>query len=183
MSVFFDPGLRIDAGDRARVIRVTPVLREMILYAGRWPIGRPGPKDPQAVTFFAALSAVIEQSLNGELSLSLPRSDDPIVAAAMDYVSRHLADADLTEVCREIGTSQRSLRRAFQARADMSWQAYLGQARILRAMALLSEPGPTVLSVASQTGFDSASGFVRAFRRVAGTTPLAYRRSIAAPAD
>jgi AraC-like DNA-binding protein len=183
MSVFFDPAFGIAAGDRPRVVPVTPVLREMIMYAGRWPIDRRPAKDERAAVFFTALGNVIEESLDSELALSLPRSGDPIVSAAMDYTAQHLADADLAELCKHVGTSQRSLRRVFQAETGMTWQAYLAQARVLRAMALLSEAGPTVISVALQTGFDSVSGFVRAFRRVAGTTPIAYRRSVLSGED
>jgi len=46
IAVFFDPAM-IDGGDRVRILAATNVLREMIVYAGRWPIDRPA-SDPVA---------------------------------------------------------------------------------------------------------------------------------------
>jgi AraC-like DNA-binding protein len=71
-----------------------------------------------------------------------------------------------------------TLRRAFEAQAGMPWRQYVLQARLLRAMALLSEPGPTVLAIAAEAGFASLSGFTRAFRRLTGETPMAYRQRV-----
>jgi AraC-like DNA-binding protein len=53
------------------------------------------------------------------------------------------------------------------------------ESRLLRAMAALAEPGPTVLDVAVSVGFDSVSAFTRAFRSYTGETPTAYRRRVA----
>jgi quercetin dioxygenase-like cupin family protein len=50
-----------------------------------------------------------------------------------------------------------------------------------RAMALLAEPAPSVLAVATAVGFDSPGGFTRAFRRYTGETPLACRRRVTTP--
>ncbi len=62
----------------------------------------------------------------------------------------------------------------------MSWQQYRLTSRILRAMAILAESDRTVLDVATAVGFDSLSGFNRAFLRLAGETPSVYRRRIKA---
>jgi AraC-like DNA-binding protein len=58
----------------------------------------------------------------------------------------------------------------------MSWRSYVMQARLLRAMALLAESGPSVLRVANVVGFESLSSFNRAFREKTGMTPSAYRK-------
>ena len=60
----------------------------------------------------------------------------------------------------------------------MSWRRYLLESRLLRAMALLAQPGGTVLSISLEVGFESTSGFTRAFRRHTGETPHAYRRRV-----
>lgn len=95
---FFDPSAGIDAHDRIRIIGVPPVIREMILYAGRWPIGRLS-SDRMADGFFAALGAPVEESLDEELPLCLPISRHPLVAAAMRHMNAHLADATFADVC------------------------------------------------------------------------------------
>ena len=50
------------------------------------------------------------------------------------------------------------------------------QARLLRSMALLAEPGRSVLDVALEVGFENVSSFTRAFRRHTGEAPSVYRR-------
>ena len=45
-------------------------------------------------------------------------------------------------------------------------------------MALLAEPGPTVLQVANGVGFESPSAFARAFFNCTGETPSAYRHRV-----
>jgi AraC-like DNA-binding protein len=177
LSVFFDPAYGLAAGDRVRILAVAPVIREMILYARRWPVGRQA-SDPAADAFFQALGHVIAQSLDQEAPLWLPAAADPLVAAAIEFTGAHLTTVTLRDVCAAVGTSERSLRRAFLADTGLSWRQYLLQRRLLKAMAMLAEPGPTVLAVATAVGFDSLSGFTRAFRRYSGETPQAYRRRI-----
>lgn len=121
---------------------------------------------------------MLAQSLDQELPLRLPTSKDPLVAAAMDFTGTHLAEVTLADVCTAVGTSERSLRRAFLANTGLSWREYLLHSRLLRAMALLALPGPTVLAIATGVGFQSLSGFTRAFRRYTGETPLGYRQRV-----
>lgn len=160
-----------------RILAAAPVIREMVLYVRRWPIGRLS-SDPAADAFFQALAHVIAQSLDQEAPLCLPASQDPLVAAAMHFTSTHLAEVTLSDVCAAVGTSERSLRRAFLAETGIPWRQYLLQSRLLQAIALLAQPGPTVLAIATDVGFQSLSGFTRAFRRYSGETPLSYRRRV-----
>jgi AraC-like DNA-binding protein len=185
LAVFFDPGFFAAhepmAGDRVRILAVEPVIREMVFYARRWPIARQ-PGDPAADAFFAVLAHVIADSLGHEAPLSLPTSSDPLVAAAMRVTLAGLAEVTLADVCASVAVSERTLRRAFEAQVGLTWRQYLLQARLLRAMALLSQPGgPTVLAVATEVGFASLSGFTRAFRRLTGEAPLAYRQRVLRP--
>jgi AraC-like DNA-binding protein len=177
LSVFFDPALGLAGGDRAQVIGVAPVLREMILYARRWPVGRRG-DDPVADAYFETLGGLITEALSDDLVLCLPRTSDPLVSAAMDYTDSHLGAVSLPELCTAIGTSERSLRRSFLAHAGISWRQYLLESRLLRAMALLAQPGQSVLAISTEVGFGSSSGFARAFRRYTGETPQAYRQRV-----
>jgi AraC-like DNA-binding protein len=175
VSVFFVPEMVTVARDRARVLAAAPVIREMIGYAARWPIGR-ATSDPVADAFFEALSLLVPEWLEREAPLHLPTTTEPIVAAVMHYTREHLATVREAEVCRAVGVSARTLRRRFPAATGMTWSRYVVQSRLLRAMALLAEPGPTVLDVATAVGFESVSAFTRAFRRATGETPTAYRR-------
>jgi len=175
ISVFFESDLVPDPGGRVRIVAVPPVLREMMIYSGRWPIGR-SLSDPTADVYFIALGRLVSEALDSEAPLFLPTSSDPALAVALIWTRQNLGTATIGEVAHHVGLSERSLRRRFQAGLGMSWRNYVTQARVLQAMALLAEHGPSVLQVANLVGFESLSSFNRAFRARTGVTPSAYRK-------
>jgi AraC-like DNA-binding protein len=177
MSVFFAPDMLPGPHDRTRVLPAAPVVREMILHAARWTITRTA-SDATADTFFAALALIVTELLDHEMPLRLPTSSDPVIAAVMRYTGEHLASVTAAEAGRAVGWSERTLRRRFAADTGMTWRQYLLHNRLLRAMALLAVPGPTILEVATRVGFDSPSAFARSFRATVGQTPSTYRRRI-----
>jgi AraC-like DNA-binding protein/mannose-6-phosphate isomerase-like protein (cupin superfamily) len=178
VSVFFDPSMGMPAGDRVRVLAAAPVIREMILYARKWPVGRVS-SDSMADTFFEALGYLVVDWLDHETPLCLPTARDPLVAAAMEYTAEHLASVTLTDVCNAVGASERTLRRCFVSVTGMSWRQYLQESRLLKAMALLAGNDDNLITIAMAVGFESASAFTRAFGRYTGESPHAYRQRIA----
>ncbi len=175
VSVFFDPALVRDTAARARVLPVEPVLREMVIYAARWPIGRPA-SDAVADAYFEALAGMVLEWLDHERPFYLPASSDPLITAVMRHTDAHLDSVSLEDVCRAVAVSERTLRRRFHAATGMSWRQYLLHSRLLHAMTLLVGDEGTVLGVATAVGFDSASAFSRAFQGYTGQTPTAFRR-------
>jgi AraC-like DNA-binding protein/quercetin dioxygenase-like cupin family protein len=178
VAVMFDPELlpALDVHDnRARIVMVSPLIRQMMIYALRWPIGRPD-SDLVSDGFFQTLGHLVFEALDHEAPLSLPTAENPTVAAAMDYTKAHLSSATAAEVSRAVAVSERTLRRQFDTAVGMSWRTYLLHARILRAMALLVSPDDSVQKTASAVGFDSLSAFTRAFTRFSGETPSSYRQ-------
>jgi AraC-like DNA-binding protein len=174
IAVFFDPAVFDFPRARPAIIPVSPLLREMVRYAARWPIGR-ADDDAEAGVFFTALADVVRRQLAHDAPLSPPVPDDPVVRDVMAYTATHLAEARATEVCRAVGISERVLRRRFAAAAGQTWREHLRQARLLRAMALLSDPTMSVGEIAIEVGFGSASALARAFRAWTGESPSAYR--------
>jgi AraC-like DNA-binding protein len=174
VAVFFDKGMAGAPHARVRVLAAAPVIREMIIYGTRWPISRPA-SDATADAFFDALVRLTCDGLAHDAPLCLPTSADPTVQAIMAYTQAHLAHATSQAVALAVGVSERSLRRHFGASTGMTWRQYLLTSRLLRAMALLAEPGRTVLHVATEVGFESLSAFTRSFRRLTGETPTSYR--------
>lgn len=177
VAVMFDPRLIPDGGDRARIIAVSPLIREMMLYALRWPIDRPD-GDDVSDGFFRTLAHLVSEALDHEAPLSLPTSEQPIVAAAMAYTKEHLDTATVEDVSRAVAVSERTLRRLFQDTLGIPWRTYLLHARMLRAMALLAAPGQSVQATSSAVGFDSLSAFTRAFTQFCGETPTTYRKRV-----
>ncbi len=179
VSVFFDPAMGFAAGDRVRILAAAPVIREMILYARRWPVSRSS-SDRPADTFFEVLANLVVDWLDHETPLCLPTTRDPLIGAAMAFTAEHLARVTLGDVCSAVGASERTLRRTFLTVAGMSWRKYLQESRLLKAMALLANDDGNLLTIAQTVGFESASAFTRAFGRYAGESPHAYRQRIGA---
>src|SRR5205823_398021 len=63
VAVFFEPSMVTDRSDRVRVLSAVAPMREMIVYAMRWPIDRPS-SDPIADAFFAALALLATEWLD-----------------------------------------------------------------------------------------------------------------------
>ena len=177
VAVMFDRGLVADGGDRARILAVSPLIREMMIYALRWPVDRPE-GDAVSDAFFRTLAELVSEALDHEAPLSLPTSDNPIVAAAMAYTKEHLDSVTAPEVGRAVSVSERTLRRLFAETLGLPWRRYLLHARMLRAMALLAAPGQSVQETSTAVGFDSLSSFTRAFTKFCGETPSAYRKKV-----
>ncbi|WP_029113600.1 helix-turn-helix transcriptional regulator [Mycobacterium sp. URHB0044] len=177
VAVMFDPQLIPDGGDRARIIAVSPLIREMMIYGLRWPIDR-AHGDDVSDGFFRTLADLVSEALDHEAPLSLPTSDHPIVAAALAHTKQHLDSVTADEVCRAVSVSERTLRRLFADTLGLSWRTYLLHARMLRAMALLAAPEQSVQETATAVGFDSLSSFTRAFTLFSGETPSTYRKRV-----
>lgn len=183
IALFLDPALVPSIDGRARVIAVSPIVREMLVYGLRWPIGRHLARDPEGSrsgTFFAALASVIADGLSHEAPLHLPTTTDPLLARVLAQTEATLATVTVSEVCAAVGLSERTLRRRSLANIGMTWQAYVAQSRLLRAATLLAQTDGSVLEAAAAVGYESQSSFARAFRRWMGESPSAYRQRMRA---
>jgi AraC-like DNA-binding protein len=177
LAVLFEPGLVPVDGGRARIIAVSPLLREMMRYSVRWPISRTE-SGAEADSFFQTLGYVVAEALHDEMPLNLPVPADPVVTAATEYTLAHLDRVTVSDVTRAVGVSERTLRRICHAHLGMSWRSYLLRARVLRAMALLAQPDRSILEVSISVGFEDVGAFARSFARHCGETPSAYKRRI-----
>ena len=72
------------------------------------------------------------------------------------------------------GASVRTLQRRL-AGFGMSYSSLVQQARFECAVDLLKDPTLKLLDIAQATGYEDASNFSRAFRRIAGVSPRKYR--------
>jgi AraC-like DNA-binding protein len=172
-SVFFTQDSIANAGDRLRCVIVTPLMREMLREAVRWPLH--GHQTPVREAFYAALAALCSEWIEEqETRLHLPACTDPRLRRALAFTSLRI-DAQLADVCRHAGMSERSLRRRLKDETGLTWDAYRQRGRLLRAVTLLSETELCVADVASRCGFESPSAFAKAFRLSLGDTPSRFR--------
>lgn len=111
---------------------------------------------------------------------ALPPSTPPEplkVIQARHTVMRNLARPELSVgwVARTLRTSPGYLSRRFRAATGGTLVSYIEAQRVSHAQKLLETTTLNVTEVARATGYDDPSYFARRFRRLAGTTPRAYR--------
>ena len=96
------------------------------------------------------------------------------------YIEEHLAEhISLATLARSVRLSTYHFCRAFKRSFDVPPHRYHNARRIARAKMLLAEPTCSVTGIALKIGFSETSSFTAAFRKATGTTPTAYRRSLA----
>ncbi|MET0363788.1 MAG: helix-turn-helix transcriptional regulator, partial [Sphingobium sp.] len=172
-SVLFSAEMIPEAGNRVRILRVSPLMREMILGAMRWPLA--GTPDATGRAYFEALAHLCAEWIQEEAPFQLPLTGDERIQAAATYTRKNLREADLATVCAAVGISERTLRRRFQNSLGMSWEDYRRRARLLKAAALLSEGRMPIGNIAAEVGFESQSAFSRAFKDLTGRTPREFQ--------
>ncbi len=76
----------------------------------------------------------------------------------------------LAEWARAAGASERTLARLFSRETGLSFRHWRQRLRLLMALTAL-EDGSSVTAVALESGYDSPSAFIAAFKRLFGKTP------------
>lgn len=173
-SVLLSPAMTPNAGDRVRIVEVSPLMREMIVGAMRWPLSTA--LDETGEAYFAAFARLCGEWIGQETRLSLPTTTDRRLAAAMAHTRAHCAEADAASASREAGLSERTLRRRFKSDVGLTWEEYRRRARLLASVDLLTTTARPIGAIAAEVGFESQSAFAKAFRSLLGRSPQALRR-------
>lgn len=111
--------------------------------------------------------------------------DDP-AALIYDIIDSEHANAQLTigVIAREMGVTEKTLRRKFQARYGVSLQEQLTAVRLAYALALLScYPVTKVREVARELGYADIRNFYRFFQDHMHMSPLEWCRQSQARAE
>ncbi len=112
--------------------------------------------------------------------LSADRASAPVdaAAAAMRLIGENAHAIDRVDtVARAVGLSADRLRHVFKARYGFGVGRALTDARIARAKELLARTRLPLEAIAADCGFANARWFCAVFKRVAGSTPGAWRRA------
>lgn len=103
---------------------------------------------------------------------------DRHVGRAIGLLHERPAEAwTVEELGRQVGLSRSALHERFMQLVGQPPMRYLAQWRIQRGARLLREGHATVATIAQEVGYDSEAAFARAFRRLVGQPPAAWRRA------
>lgn len=83
----------------------------------------------------------------------------------------------IDELGRQVGLSRSALHERFAELVGMPPMQYLANWRMQRGAQLLRESNATVATIALEVGYDSEAAFARAFKRLVGQPPAAWRRT------
>lgn len=102
---------------------------------------------------------------------------DPRLRRVLEHIERHLdAPLDTIQLAAVAHCSRHHLVRRFGAVLGIGLQAYLLRRRLYRAACQLAyRPGMSITDIALGAGYADGDGFARAFRRVCGCSPSAFR--------
>jgi AraC-like DNA-binding protein len=103
---------------------------------------------------------------------------DRLVGRALALLHEHPAqDWTIDELGRRIGLSRSALHERFAQLVGVPPMQYLAQWRMQAAAHMLLDTRATVATIALEVGYDSEAAFARAFKRLVGRPPAAWRRA------
>lgn len=180
-TLFVDPASAPTMPAACCTVSVSPLLRELLLRCVTLPALYPlrGAESRLAAVLLDELAAAPVEKLHLPMpsDRSLRRIADGLAADPSDRATAH-------EWARRVGASERTLRRLVLRETGMTFGRWRQQLHIVLALQWLAQ-GASVLSVAADLGYESASSFVLMFRKALGDSPARYmtqRRAVAPPA-
>jgi len=110
-----------------------------------------------------------------QMMTRLPRS----VEAMIGFITEHYMEPlQLGQIAQAVGLHPGYATELFRTTFGITIMDYLAQQRVAHAQRLLATTDQTVLDVAMEAGFTSASRFYATFQKITGQSPHAYRSSL-----
>lgn len=169
-TLYIDPTFFPGPSEGCCVIAVSPLLKELILYAVDLP--RLYPLEGQEERLLTVILDQISNMSTAPLELQIP------VDARLKKIYKRLSNSPgnnrtLEDWGKIVGATGRTLARHFRLETGMSFVQWRQQIRILEALKLLGRKEP-VTTVAIELGYDSPSAFISMFKKALGKTPGQY---------
>jgi AraC-like DNA-binding protein len=102
---------------------------------------------------------------------------DPFVGKALSLMhARPARDWTIEELARDVGLSRSVLAERFADLVGMPPMLYLASWRMQIASGLLSNGNANMATIAAEIGYGSEAAFSRAFKKITGVPPSAWRR-------
>jgi len=169
-TLYIDPTFFSGPSEGCCVMTVSPLLKELILYAVGLPHHYPlnGPEE-------RVIMVILDQIRNMSIApLELPIPEGAWLKKIYKRLSNSPGDnRPLEDWGKIVGATGRTLARHFRLETGMSFGQWRQQIRILEALRLLGMKEP-VTTVAIDLGYDSPSAFISMFKKALGKTPGQY---------
>lgn len=103
---------------------------------------------------------------------------DPRIQKAIQRIDEEMTSIVLTKLATQSGLSLRNLNRLFLKECGMTPKDFLILRRVERAKKLLKETQTTVTDISLEVGYNSLSKFITTFKKITGTLPSDFRKSL-----
>ena len=135
------------------------------------------PKEPDLTRAYTAANSLAYLTI-GELEPPETSTMPEVLDKAFQLISSlHGNISKLNEFARELGTSERNLRRLFTKHLGINPNAYILGVRIRHATQLLRDDKLSIEQIAAKTGFADRFHFSKTFQKQLELTPVQYRKS------
>jgi two-component system response regulator YesN len=103
-----------------------------------------------------------------------------IIKQIKGYTAKNYSDTELTlyRVAEQVERPEKYISQLFKEVTGVNFSDHLIKVRMDQAIILLKESGLTVDEIAVRVGYNSSHSFRRAFKRLMGVSPSAYRQSV-----
>ncbi|HBS7423338.1 TPA: helix-turn-helix transcriptional regulator [Klebsiella pneumoniae] len=160
----------MDKPEHCCVVEVSNLVRELIIACAKmgWTYDEN--------SYSHRLAEVLVGSLSGLqlASLELIKPKDPRAIHLIKLLEHDPGSRrSLHDLAREAGASGRTVERLFAQETNLPFGAWRQRHRMLFALERLAY-GQSVINVALESGYESASSFIAAFKAMFGTTPSKY---------
>jgi AraC-like DNA-binding protein/quercetin dioxygenase-like cupin family protein len=159
-----------DLPAQTTVVQISPLMQELISAI----IARPRNYDEEGSDgrLIAVLLDQVAASPALPLSVPIPKSEG-LLALAYRILDVPADLPNLGEIARSLKISPRTLERQFKSETGLSLRSFRRQAKLLRALELLSSKMP-VSKVSDILGFGEPSAFIAMFKMTFGVSPGRY---------
>jgi AraC-like DNA-binding protein len=171
-SLFIDPSASVGLPKEYTVLKVSPLLRELILKAVN--VGENYlPESPG----YRLMTVILDELGDAEpTELHLPMGQDERLLRAMEFLLANPGDKkELDELAMIAGASSRTLSRLFVRETGLTFGTWRKRLILQEAINRLGK-GQNVTHVAFDLGYQSLSAFIEMFRLSLGASPRRYLR-------
>jgi AraC-like DNA-binding protein len=171
-TLFVDPTATTGLPSQCTVLKVSPLLRELILKAVE--VGEGYLPDSAG---WRLMQVILDELRQAESTpLHLPMARDERVMRVIEALLEDPGDSrDLEQWSKVAGASGRNLARLFVAETGLTFGTWRKRLLLQEAIKRLDQ-GQQVTTIAFDLGYQSLSAFIEMFRKALGASPSQYAR-------